>query len=133
MYTNVIKLLMHCVHVRWKKNTLLDHFSMNLIPYSRYACTVLSREKKTLLLQFLDEPDTPLTFEWPPDVRPTSKVSMPRLPLWPMRGQPEEENGYFCIMKVLTCYYSLWFVFLIFTSFPLFEESFKTTQLYYPK
>ena len=42
-----------------KKNTLLDHLSMNLIPYSRYACTVLSREKIPFLRQFLDEPDTP--------------------------------------------------------------------------
>ena len=49
---------------------------MNLIPYSRYARTVLNFEKKktqkkpkkknTLSIrEFLDEPDTPLTFEWP--------------------------------------------------------------------
>ena len=39
---------------------------MNLIPYSRYARTVLNCEKTLFLREFLDEPDTPLTFEWPP-------------------------------------------------------------------
>ena len=49
-----------------QKSYLLDQFYMNLIPYSRYARTVLNCEKNTLLREFLDEPDTPLTFEWPP-------------------------------------------------------------------
>ena len=39
---------------------------MNLIPYSRYARTVLNCEKTPFLHEFLDEPDTSLTFEWPP-------------------------------------------------------------------
>ena len=33
---------------------------MNLIPYSRYARTVLNCEKTPFLHEFLDEPDTPL-------------------------------------------------------------------------
>ena len=33
---------------------------MNLIPYSRYARTVLDREKRPFLPELLDEPDTPL-------------------------------------------------------------------------
>ena len=32
---------------------------MNLIPYSRYARTVLNCEKRPFLREFLDEPDTP--------------------------------------------------------------------------
>ena len=42
-----------------KKQYLLDQFYMNLIPYSRYACTVLDCEKRPFLSEFLDEPDTP--------------------------------------------------------------------------
>ena len=49
-----------------KNHTLLDQFYMNLILYSRYARTVLNCEKRPFLREFLDEPDTPLTFEWPP-------------------------------------------------------------------
>ena len=46
---------------------------MNLIPYSRYARTVLNCEKKPpFLREFLDEPDTPLTFEWPPGYKRSS-------------------------------------------------------------
>ena len=33
---------------------------MNLIPYSRYARTVLNCEKRPFLREFLDKPDTPL-------------------------------------------------------------------------
>ena len=39
---------------------------MNLIPYSRYAHTVLGCEKRPFLREFLDKPDTLLSFEWPP-------------------------------------------------------------------
>ena len=42
-----------------KFHTLLDLFYMNLVPYSRYAHTVLDCEKRTFLREFLDEPDTP--------------------------------------------------------------------------
>ena len=41
---------------------------MNLIPYSRYARTVLSCEKTPFLREFLDEPDTPLDIPVPPSV-----------------------------------------------------------------
>ena len=49
-----------------KHHTLLDQFYMNFIPYSRYARTVLDCEKIPFLSELLDEPDTPLTFKWPP-------------------------------------------------------------------
>ena len=42
-----------------KNHTLSDQFYMNLIPYSRYAHTVLDCEKRPFLCEFLDEPDTP--------------------------------------------------------------------------
>ena len=38
---------------------------MNLIPYSRYACTVLDCEKKPFLHEFLDEPYTPFDIQVP--------------------------------------------------------------------
>ena len=42
-----------------KKITLLAQFYMNLIPYSRYARSVLDCEKRPFLREFLDKPDTP--------------------------------------------------------------------------
>ena len=48
-------------YVRSQKiSYLFDQFYMNLIPYSRYACTVLGCEKWPFVREFLDEPDTPL-------------------------------------------------------------------------
>ena len=41
---------------------------MNLIPYSRYARTVLICEKRPFLREFLDEPDTPLDIRVAPGV-----------------------------------------------------------------
>ena len=115
--TNVIKLLMHCVHVLWKKNTLLDQFNMNLIPYLRYARTVLSREKKTRFTSIFGRAWYPFDIRVAPGRKAhfKKKNSSPRLPFRPVRGQPKEEKGYFFIMKVLTCYYSLLFLFVLFS------------------
>ena len=65
-----------------KSHTLLDQFYMNLIPYSRYARTVLDckkKKKKTFFSWIFGEPDTP---SWHSSAPPPGVAAKMTSPMW---------------------------------------------------